>query len=220
MKISNKKSNDDLSFESEKNLVETNFSVKLLGEKSEELRCPYCDKIQTNKSSLSYHISTVHYFQNPFLKENTNLSIKKKQIESKGEDNPKQICWKKSLDSKTAQKEHLQINKTDQEMIEGGPSKGQKISEEISLSPSKGQEISEENSLTGWSTPGTTQSSPNGSLNKKSSISEYVSSQNCMNLRIILLHDSCKNCRRSISARDIKELLELISAPTILPRSI
>ena len=165
MKISNKKSNDDLSFESEKNLVETNFSVKLLGEKSEELRCPYCDKIQTNKSSLSYHISTVHYFQNPFLKENTNLSIKKKQIENKGEDNPKQICWEKSLDSKSAQKEHLEINKTDEEMIEGGPSKGQKISEEISLSPSKGQEISEENSLTGWSTPGTTQSSPNGSLN-------------------------------------------------------
>ena len=72
--ISNKKSTDDLSFKSGKSLVETDFSVKLLGEKSEELRCPYCDKIQTNKSSLSYHISTVHYFQNPFLNENTNPS--------------------------------------------------------------------------------------------------------------------------------------------------
>ena len=173
MKISNKNSNEGLSFKSEKNLVETDFSVKLSGEKSEELRCPCCDKIQTNKSSLSYHISTVHYFQNPFLNENTDLSVKKKQIENKDEDNPKQICRKKSLDSKLAQKEHSEITKTDQELIEGGaskprpgsPSKDQKISEEKSISPSKGQEISEENSLTGWSTPATTQSSPNGSPN-------------------------------------------------------
>ena len=174
MKISNKNSNEGLSFKSEKNLVETDFSVRLSGEKSEELRCPFCDKIQTNKSSLSYHISTVHYFQNPFLNENTDLSVKKKQIENKDEDNPKQICRKKSLDSKLAQKEHSEITKTDQELIEGRApkprpgspsSKDQKISEEKSISPSKGQEISEENSLTGWSTPVTTQSSPNGSPN-------------------------------------------------------
>ena len=174
MKISNKKSNEDLSFKSEKNLVDTDFSVKLSGEKSEELRCPYCDKFQTNKSSLSCHISTVHYFQNPFSNENTNLSVKKKQIENKDEYISKQDCRIKDLDSKLAQKEHSkEITKTDQEMIEGGaskprpgsPSKGQKISDEKSLSPSKGQEISEENSLTGWSTPATTQSSPNGSPN-------------------------------------------------------
>ena len=85
--FSNKKSNEDLSFKSEKSLVETDFSVKLLGEKSEELRCPYCDKIQTNKSSLSYHISTVHYFQNPFLNENTDPSIEKNQTENKDENN-------------------------------------------------------------------------------------------------------------------------------------
>ena len=85
--ISNKKSNEDLSFKSEKSLVETDFSVKLLGEKFEELRCPYCDKIQTNKSSLSYHISTVHYFQNPFLNENTDPSIEKNQTENKDENN-------------------------------------------------------------------------------------------------------------------------------------
>ena len=85
--ISNKKSNEDLSFKSEKSLVETDFSAKLLREKSEELRCPYCDKIQTNKSSLSYHISTVHYFQNPFLNENTDPSIEKNQTENKDENN-------------------------------------------------------------------------------------------------------------------------------------
>jgi hypothetical protein len=37
--------------------------VNIRKEKSEELRCPYCDKIQTNKSSLAYHISTLHYFK-------------------------------------------------------------------------------------------------------------------------------------------------------------
>ena len=160
MKISNKKSNEVLSFKSEKNLVETDFSVKLLGGKSEELRCPYCDKIQTNKSSLSYHISTVHYFQNPFLNENTDLSVKKKQIENKEEDIPKQVCRNKDLDSKVAQKEHSnEITKTDQEMIEGGASKLRPGS------PSKGHEISEENTLSGWSTPATTPSSPNDSQN-------------------------------------------------------
>ena len=41
-----------------------------------------------------------------------------------------------------------------------------------------------------------------------------------MKLRIILLHDSCKNCRKSISAKNIKDWLELISAPTISPRGI
>ena len=44
-------------------------------EKPEELRCPYCDKIQTNKQSLSYHISTLHYFQTPFLSEDTGPSV-------------------------------------------------------------------------------------------------------------------------------------------------
>ena len=87
-------------------MVDTDFSVKLSGEKSEELRCPYCDKFQTNKSSLSCHISTVHYFQTPFLNENTNLSVKKKQIENKDEYIPKQDCRIKDLDSKLAQKEH------------------------------------------------------------------------------------------------------------------
>ena len=78
---SNKKSNEDLNFKSKKSLVETiDFFVKLSGEISEELRCPYCDKIQTSKSSLSYHISTVHYFQNPFLNESTNPSVENKVI--------------------------------------------------------------------------------------------------------------------------------------------
>ena len=160
--ISNKKSNEDLSFKSDKSLVETDFSVanSNSNSKSEELRCPYCDKIQTNKSSLSYHISTVHYFQNPFLNENTNLSVKKKQIENKEEDIPKQVCRNKDLDSKVAQKEHSnEITKTDQEMIEGGASKLRPGS------PSKGHEISEENTLSGWSTPATTPSSPNDSQN-------------------------------------------------------
>ena len=51
-------------------------------------------------------------------------------------------------------------------------------------------------------------------------ISRYVSSQNCMKLRIISLHDLCKHCRKSISAKNIKDWVELISAPTILPRDI
>ena len=161
MKISNQKFNEDLSFKSKKSLVEKDVSVKLSGEKSEELRCPYCDKIQTNKSSLSYHISTVHYFQNPFVNENSDLSVKKKKIENKDEDNPRQICRKKSIDSKLSQKEHsVETTKTDQEMIESGASKPSPGS------PSKGQEISEQNSLTGWSTPATTPSSPNSSQNK------------------------------------------------------
>ena len=43
--------------------VESDKKKKSMREKSEELRCPYCDKIQTNKSSLAYHISTLHYFK-------------------------------------------------------------------------------------------------------------------------------------------------------------
>ena len=44
--------------------VESDKKKKSLKEKSEELRCPYCDIIQSNKSSLSYHITTIHYPQN------------------------------------------------------------------------------------------------------------------------------------------------------------
>ena len=83
--ILNKKSNEDLTFNSEKSLAET--SGKLSGEKSEELRCHYCDKIQSSKSSLSYHIKTVHLLQNPFSNENSENTDKKKQIENKDEDN-------------------------------------------------------------------------------------------------------------------------------------
>ena len=50
--------------------------------------------------------------------------------------------------------------------------------------------------------------------------SKYVSSQNFMKLRIILLHDSYKNCRNQFLQKNIKDWLELISAPTISPRSI
>ena len=82
--ISNKTSNEDLSLNSEKSLAEN------LTKKSEELRCRYCDKIQSNKSSLGYHISTVHLLQNPFLNEpdeNTDPFVKKKQIENKDDEN-------------------------------------------------------------------------------------------------------------------------------------
>ena len=78
---SNKTSNanEDLSFNSEKSLAEN------LTEKSEELKCHYCDKIQPNKSSLTFHISTVHLLQNPFLNENIDPSVEKKQIENNDE---------------------------------------------------------------------------------------------------------------------------------------
>ena len=54
--------------------VESDKKKKSLKEKSEELRCPYCDIIQSNKSSLSYHITTIHYPPNLNLYENKNLS--------------------------------------------------------------------------------------------------------------------------------------------------
>ena len=71
-----------------------NSSLKL----PEELRCPYCDKIQTNKSSLEYHINTVHYFKcsqcvNQFFQSQEDLDLHFKDLhtrpqrfENEGED--------------------------------------------------------------------------------------------------------------------------------------
>ena len=94
MACTQKEKRTEIAFDQSVSNQKENSSIEL----SEELRCHYCDKIQTNKSSLEYHINTVHYFKcsqcvNQFFQSQEDLDLHFKDLhtrpqrfENEGED--------------------------------------------------------------------------------------------------------------------------------------